>query len=58
MTRPALLTLTWLVVWAVGQHAVALVLLVASTAWLLVELARTFDDDEPLAPYRYPGGDR
>lgn len=58
MTRPAVLTVVWLAVFVLsGGHALALVMLAASTAWLLVELARSFDRPEPLAPYRYPGGD-
>lgn len=56
MIRSLLFVTVLTVVWVLSEHPVALVFLAVSVVWFLNEWLS--DDPEPLAPYRYPGGDR
>lgn len=56
MIRSLLALSVLTVVWVFTEHAVVLVFLALAAFWFLCEWLR--DDPEPLASYRYPGGDQ
>ena len=56
MIRSLALLSVLTVAWVFTEHAAVLVFLALATVWFLNEWLR--DDPEPLAPYKFPGGDQ